>query len=115
MTPIRPARWRRVRALLATCLWLGALCPLSACYQDDGGARVRALEMQRLAHESFAQAGGRCDDPTECAQKEAGFAYAKRARIADPDDCPRKGDEDFIDGCQQYGYAIDAALRRKGF
>jgi len=99
------------------CVGLCFLSQLSACYEDDGGAHARALEMRVLARQSFAQAGGRCGDPAECAQKEAGFAYAKRALIADPDDCPSKGDEDFIDGCQQYGYAIDAAVKaaRKDF
>jgi len=90
---------------------------LSACYEDDGGARARAVAMKVVAGQSFAETGARCGDPAECAQKQAGFAYAKRALIADPDDCPAKGDEDFIDGCQQYGYAIDAATKtdRKGF
>src|SRR5580700_11148391 len=83
-----------VRVLVAALLGLGFL---TACYEDDGGSRARAAEMKVLARQSFAQAGGNCSDPAECVQKQAGFAYAKRALIADPDDCPAKGDEDFID------------------
>lgn len=90
---------------------------LAACYVDDGGARARAAEMRTLAGQSFTQAGGRCDDPEDCAQREAGFAYAKRAQLTDPDDCRAKGGEDFINGCQQYGDAIEAAMKaaRRGF
>ena len=88
---------------------------LAACGGDDGGAHARVLEMKVLAPLSFRQAGGVCDDADECARKEAGFAYAKRAQLTDPDDCPAR-DEDFTDGCQQYGDDIEAAMKaaRKG-
>jgi hypothetical protein len=104
-----------VAAAIAARLCLAVL-GLSACYEDDGGFNARAAAMKVLARQSFEEAGGRCGDLDECAQREAGFAYAKRAQIADPDDCPTKGDGDFIDGCQQYGHAIDAAVTaaRKG-
>ena len=100
--------------------WLGlagGALALAACGQvDDGGAAARAAEMRVLAGQSFRQAGGTCDDADECARKAAGFAYAKRAQLADADDCAHKGDDAFVDGCEQYGYAIDAAVKaaRKG-
>ena len=96
---------------------MASLSFIAGCYEDDGGARARAAEMKVLAPQSYTQAGGACSDPGECARSEAGFAYAKRARLTDPDDCPVKGDEDFIDGCQQYGDDIEAAIKaaRKGF
>jgi len=85
------------------------LCLVGACEVDDGGARARAVAMKLLARETFAQAAapGRClhDD---CARQQAGFAYAVRARVIDPDDC--KGDEDFVEGCRQYGEDLDRAV-----
>jgi hypothetical protein len=82
---------------------------LCACEADDGGAQARAREMKVLAGETFSQAAepGRClhDD---CARQQAGFAYAIRERVIDPDDC--KGDEDFVEGCRQYGEDLDRAV-----
>jgi hypothetical protein len=93
-------------------LGLAGLALVAACGQvDDGGAKARAAEMRALAGQSFRQAGGTCDDADECARKEAGFAYAKRAALTDADDCAHKGDDAFVDGCEQYGYAIDAAVK----
>lgn len=103
-----------MRPLLAVA---AALLPLLAgCLEDDGGAHARAVEMRRLALMSYRQAGGACDETAECARKEAGFDYAKRAQLTDPDDCPAKADPDFVDGCQQYGDNIEAAIQaaRKG-
>jgi hypothetical protein len=116
MTPARPPASGHSADFLGALAGL-VLCGLCACYEDDGGSHARAAEMKLLGRQSFAEAGGRCDDPDECARRQAGFAYARRALVADPDDCPAKGDEDFIDGCQQYGYAIETAVKaaRKGF
>jgi hypothetical protein len=99
------------RVLLVALVGAAWLPLLGGCYEDDGGARARAREMQALAPQSYRQAGGACDDAAECAQKAAGFAFAKRARLSDPDDCPAKGDADFIDGCQQYGDDVEAAIK----
>jgi hypothetical protein len=107
----------RRRDRLAASVWAACLPLLAGCYEDDGGAHARAREMRALAPQTYLQAGGACDDAAECGRKQAGFAYAKRAELTDPDDCPAKGDPDFIDGCQQYGDDIEAAIKaaRKGF
>jgi hypothetical protein len=94
---------------LAAILWLAPL--VAGCFQDDGGYRARAAEMRALSNATFKQVGGSCEDPAACAQDEAGFAYAKRAKIANPDDCP-KASEDFNDGCQKYGDAVQAAVEK---
>jgi len=106
-----------MKAWSAIAILILAAALLSGCGQvDDGGAKARAAEMRVLSQQSFRQAGGNCDDADECARKEAGFAFAKRAALTDPDDCAHKGDDAFVDGCEQYGYAIDAAVKaaRKG-
>ena len=98
-------------------LAIAVLGALTACYEDDGGAHGRAAAMKALASKSYRQDGGGCDDAGECARKEAGFAFAKRALRTDPDDCPANGEPDFIDGCQRYGDDIEAAIKaaRKHF
>jgi hypothetical protein len=69
--------------------------------------------MRALSHETFAQAAepGRCAEGG-CERQEAGFAYAVRVQMIDPDDCYHKGDEDFVEGCRQYGEDLDAAVEK---
>jgi len=104
------------KSLNAVAIAIGAVAVLSladGCEYHDGGARARAAAMRVLSKENFAQAAeaGRCAQD-ECASQEAGFAYAKRARLIDPDDCYHKGDEEFVEGCRQYGEDLDAAVAR---
>ncbi|MFI4933026.1 MAG: hypothetical protein ACHP7N_00240 [Caulobacterales bacterium] len=89
------------------------LALLAACFQDDGGVRARAVAMKTLSPMSFAQAAepGRCLKE-DCGHQKAGFAFAKRARLTDPDDCYHMGDEDFVEGCRQYGEDIDSLVKK---
>jgi hypothetical protein len=72
--------------------------------------RLRGVAMGELAGMSFAAAAepGACDE--NCAAKQAGFAFAKQAALVRPNDCGGKGDEDFVEGCRQYGEYIEAAI-----
>jgi len=92
-------------ARIIACVALVVVC--ASCYEDDGGAHQNALKAKSLAKKSFKEAGGVCADTVECADRAAGFEYAKRLQMTDPDDCLRKGNEDFVDGCQFYGYHFD--------
>jgi len=70
---------------------------------------ARETEIRLLAHQNFAQAAepGRCVGG--CAAQEAGFAYAKAHAMTQDNDCVGKGDEDFLEGCRQYGEDIQEA------
>ena len=100
-----PADPRIYRARVA----LALILLFSACGRDGPGERARAAEIRLLAHQSFAQAAesGRCAD--DCARQEAGFAFAKAHAMTQDNDCIGKGDEDFVEGCRQYGEDIDQA------
>ena len=89
-----------------------ALLALAACSPTGRAERVGAAETRKLAQETFAQAAepGRCAEG--CARQEAGFAYAKAKALTQADDCLGAGDEDFVEGCRQYGEDIDDAYRR---
>jgi hypothetical protein len=72
------------------------------------------LRLEReLAHRRFAEVDPDhdCDD---CARQEAGFAFARRKRMIDPDRCPRD-DEDFREGCRAYGERIEAEEAKAGY
>jgi hypothetical protein len=98
---------------LTTCIVFSSLISLASCSRFDRANQARADEIKKLSKQTFKQAAefGRCDHD-ECSRQEAGFAYAKKNGIANPDGCYGKGDEDFVEGCRQYGEDIDAAYRR---
>jgi hypothetical protein len=73
---------------------------------------VRRLERE-LAHRRFAEIDPD-HDCGDCARQEAGFAFARQARMIDPDRCP-PGDEDFREGCRAYGERIEAAEAKAGY
>jgi len=99
--------YRRTGALA-----LAALLALTACNPTGRAERAAAAETRKLAHETFAQAAepGRCAEG--CARQEAGFAHARAKALIQADDCIGAGDEDFVEGCRQYGEDIDDAYRR---
>ena len=102
-----------MRRLCSTaCLALLVLLSSAACSRFDRANRMRDAEIERLSHETFAQASehGRCLEG--CERQEAGFAYAKKTALLRPDDCLGKGDEDFVEGCRQYGEDIEEAYRQ---
>ncbi|HEY2658357.1 MAG TPA: hypothetical protein VGI79_01450 [Caulobacteraceae bacterium] len=82
---------------------------VAACGPYDRAERARAAEIEKLSHQTFAQAAepGRCVG--DCDRQEAGFAYARREALTQADDCLGKGDEDFVEGCRQYAEDIDEA------
>jgi hypothetical protein len=90
-------------------LALLAFTSLTACGPIERADRARAAEQARLAQETFAEAAepGRCAG--DCGPQEAGFAYAKAHAVTRVDDCLGKGDEDFVEGCRQYGEDLDEA------
>lgn len=95
------------------CLVMSGIVLLAGCSRFDRANAARAEEIRKLSQETFAQAAehDRCSNAS-CARQEAGFAYAKRNRVENPDGCAGKGDEDFVEGCRQYGEDIDEAYRR---
>jgi len=102
-----------MRRLCSTaCLALLVLLSSAACSRFDRANRMRDGEIERLSHETFAQASehGRCLEG--CGRQEAGFAYAKKTALLRPDDCLGRGDEDFVEGCRQYGEDIEEAYRQ---
>ena len=86
---------------------------IGVCSRFDRANQARAEEIKTLSHQTFKQAAefGRCDHE-DCSRQEAGFAYAKKDGLANPDGCYGKGDEGFVEGCRQYGEDIDVAYRR---
>jgi hypothetical protein len=95
------------------CAVLSGLALLAGCSRYERAYQARAEEIRKLSNETFAQAAehDRCLK-VSCARQEAGFAYAKKNRVENPDGCLGKGDEDFEEGCRQYGEDIDEAYRR---
>ncbi len=104
------------------CLIISGIVVLAGCGQYHRANDARAEEIRKLSHETYAQAA-RADDPDDpddpdrcsdvsCAREEAGFAYAKRNRVENPDNCAGKGDDDFVRGCRQYGEDVEAAYQR---
>lgn len=89
------------------------LALLASCGRFDRANAARAKEIEKLSHETFAQAAeeGRCLN-VSCAREEAGFAYAKAHNVQNPDGCVGKGDDAFVEGCRQYGENIEAAYHR---
>jgi hypothetical protein len=73
---------------------------------------VRRLERE-LAHMRFAEVDPD-HDCGDCARQEAGFAFARRQPMIDPDRCPRD-DEDFREGCRAYGERIEAEEAKAGY
>ena len=94
---------------------MSALLLLVGCGRT-GTDRAAADEITTLSHETFAQAAepGRCKS-VDCDRQELGFAYAKKNKMVRPDDCEMalagKADEDFVEGCRQYGEDIESAER----
>ena len=105
MTAIKPG-WK-------VCALISGMVVLAGCSRFDRANDARAQEVEKLSHETFAQAAesNRCAN-ISCAPQEAGFAYAKKNRVQNPEGCLGKGDEDFVEGCRQYGENIDEAYRR---
>ncbi len=104
-------KFRKVRGVrLAVC----GIAVLASCSRFDRANQAAADEIQKLSHETFAQAAGhdRCiaDD---CSRQEAGFAYAKKNHVREADDCLGKGDGDFVEGCRQYGENVNDAYTRQ--
>lgn len=87
---------------------------LASCGPYDRASQARAAEIDKLQHETFAKAAE--DDNlcahVSCARQEAGFAYAKKNNMTNPDQCVGKGDGDFVEGCRQYGEDIEQAYQR---
>jgi hypothetical protein len=86
---------------------------LASCGPYDRANQARAAEIDKLQHETFAQAAepDRCADDS-CVRQEAGFAYAKKNNMANPAGCSGKGDDGFVEGCRQYGQDIEQAYLR---
>jgi len=105
-------RWRTQPDWKA-CLVISGIAVFAGCSRFDRANEARAEEIRKLSHETFAQAAehDRCSN-VSCARQEAGFAYAKRNHVENPDGCVGKGDEDFVEGCRQYGEDVDEAYRR---
>ena len=90
---------------------------LASCGRYDRAIQARDAEIARLQHETFAQVLARDTEDDRCAhgacvRQEAGFAYAKANRITNPDACFRKGDDAFVEGCQQYAEDVEKAYLR---
>ena len=86
------------------------LLPMVGCSSPTHRAeRAATAEADKLSQETFAQAAepGRCADG--CEEQERGFAFAKTNALRQPDSCLGKGDEDFVEGCRQYGEDIEQA------
>jgi hypothetical protein len=68
---------------------------------------------RELAHKRFGEVDPDhdCDG---CARQEAGFAFARRERMIDPDRCPSR-DADFGEGCRAYGERIEAEEAKAGY
>jgi len=54
-----------------------------------------------FASEAFAQYSGRYGCTDDCSGHEAGYAWAEKRGIDDPDDC-RGRSQSFIEGCRDY-------------
>jgi hypothetical protein len=100
---------------LKICIVLSCLVLEASCSPFDRANQARAEEIKRLAKQTFEQAAedGRCDHD-DCSRQEAGFAFAKKNRLGNPDECDGKGDRDFVEGCRQYGENIEAAYAGRG-
>jgi hypothetical protein len=106
-------RRRRTEPDWKACLAISGVVLFVGCSRFDRANEARAAEINKLQHETFAQAAkdDRCAD-VSCARQEAGFAYAKTNNVANPDGCLGKGDEGFVEGCRQYGEDIEHAYQR---
>ena len=93
---------------------------LASCGPYYRAHQARAAEIHKLQHETFAEAAKEDAPPGEedpcanvsCAPQEAGFAYAKKNNMANPDGCLGKGDAAFVEGCRTYGEDIEQAYQR---
>lgn len=98
------------------CLIISGVVVLSGCGRFHRANEARAEAIRKLSHETFAQAAQAADpdrcSAESCARQEPGFAYAKRNHVENPDNCVGKGDDDFVEGCRQYGEDIEAAYHR---
>ena len=104
---------RLITQSFKACTIIAGFVLLASCGPYYRAYQARAAEINKLQHETFAEAAehDRCAD-VSCARQEAGFAYAKKNNIANPDGCLGKGDEDFVEGCRQYGEDIEQAYQR---
>jgi hypothetical protein len=103
---------------LKTCILLSCLILGASCSRWDRANQARAEEIKKLSKQTFKQAAedGRCDHD-DCSRQEAGFAFAKKNSLGNPDECYGKGDkadEGFMEGCRQYGENIEAAYAGRG-
>ncbi len=98
---------------LTTCIVLSGLILSASCSRFDRANQAREAEIRTLSTQTFRQASesGRCDHD-DCSRQEAGFAYARKNGMTNPDGCYGKGDKDFVEGCRQYGEDIEAAYHR---
>lgn len=77
----------------------------------DDRMEARLARVQReMAHKRFVDVD-LAHDCGDCARQEAGFAFARRRRIDDPDRCP-SADEDFREGCRAWGERLEAEEAR---
>lgn len=104
-------RWTRWGWKL--CSVISCISLLTSCSRFDRANQAAADEIKKLSHETFAQAAeqGRCAEG--CDRQEAGFAYAKKHHLTEADSCLGLGDEDFVEGCRQYGEDIHDAYTRE--
>ncbi len=95
------------------CVIIAGFVLLASCGRYQRAEQARAAEIDKLQQQTFAQAAeeDRCAG-VSCARQEAGFAYAKKNHMANPDWCLGKGDEGFVEGCRQYGEDIQEAYQR---
>jgi len=94
-------------------LTISGIVLVVGCSRFDRANAARAEEIRKLSRETFAQAAGHDHCPyISCARQEAGFAYAKGNHVENPDGCLRKGDDDFVEGCRQYGEDVEEAYAR---
>ncbi len=75
--------------------------------------RLAAAVEREMTGKSFRQIDPD-HDCGDCARQEAGFAYARRERMRNPDGCPQD-DEDFQEGCRAYGEQVEAVEERAGY
>ncbi len=101
------------------CLIMSAIVLFAGCGRYDRANQARDEQIRKLSHETYAQAA-QADDPNDpdrcsdvsCAREEAGFAYAKKNGVTNPEACRGKGDGGFVEGCRQYGQDVEAAYQR---
>lgn len=89
------------------------LYPFSGPTGPTADERLVAAVERQLARKRFREVDPE-HDCGDCARQEAGFAYAQRRRLHNPDGCPRD-DGDFQEGCRAYGEHVEAREAQAGY